>query len=208
MRIVTARQQESWLATGRIVERDARGPKVVQLSDGRFLKIFHIRGATTLARLFPPAALFARNAELLKQQGIAAPQVSETLWLDKSAGLSACLYQPLEGCSLEQIFKQDPQQLERILPALARFIAQLHNKRIYFRSLHLGNILWLDNEEFGLIDFLDLHRKKLPLSDWHVQRNFRHLESYLQRREINNFPLSTLKGLYWAYADSYKVKRN
>ncbi|OEC32916.1 Phosphotransferase enzyme family protein [Pseudomonas cuatrocienegasensis] len=208
MRIVTAQQLESWLATGRIVERDARGPKVVQLSDGRFLKIFHTRRAAMLARLFPPALRFARNAELLKQQGIAAPHVSEAFWLDDQKGLSACLYEPLEGCSLEQILKQDPEQLERILPELARFIAQLHAKRIYFRSLHLGNILWLSKGEFGLIDFLDLRRKRLPLSGWHAQRNFRHLEGYLQRRKINNFPLSTLKGLYWAYANNCKTKKN
>lgn len=197
MRIVTAQELESWLASGKVLEKDARGPKVVRLCDGRFLKIFHTRRAAPLARLMPPAHRFARNAELLHQQGIAAPQVSEVLWLDRLKGLSACIYQPLPGSSLEQLFKDEPQSLEQLLPDLARFIAQLHARRIYFRSLHLGNILRMTNGQLGLIDFLDLRRKTLPLSRWLIRRNFRHLKSYLARSKIEHFPVEKLEQLYW-----------
>jgi RIO-like serine/threonine protein kinase len=172
----------------------------VRLSDGRFLKIFHTRRVAALARLLPAAQRFARNAELLRQQGIAAPHVSEVFWLDQQKGLSACLYQPLAGSSLEQILRDEPQRLEQLLPELADFIARLHARRIYFRSLHLGNILCLGNGQFGLIDFLDLRRKALPLSRWHVRRNFRHLENYLRRRKIKHFPLKKLEQLYWSTA--------
>ncbi|MEE4465231.1 toluene tolerance protein, partial [Azotobacter chroococcum] len=43
MRIVSAQELEKWLESGRVLEKDARGPKVVALDDGRFLKIFHTR---------------------------------------------------------------------------------------------------------------------------------------------------------------------
>ncbi len=200
MRSVSAEELQCWIAGGQVLERDARGPKVVHLSDGLFLKIFHTRKALPLARLMPPAQRFARNAALLHRQGVAAPVVTEALWLDRSKGLSACLYRPLAGQSLEQILQQDPKQLESLLPALARFILKLHAKRLYFRSLHLGNILHLGDNNFGLIDFLDLRQKALPLSRWHIQRNFRHLDSYLRRRKLTHFPIKTLEQFYWNHA--------
>lgn len=200
MRSVSAEELQRWIAGGQVLERDARGPKVVRLSDGRFLKIFYTRKAAPLARLMPPAQRFARNAELLHRLEIAAPQVTETFWLDQSKGLSACLYLPLAGKSLEQLLRDEPGQLEQLLPELSRFIAELHAKRLYFRSLHLGNILKVDQNHFGLIDFLDLRQKALPLTRWHVRRNFRHLENYLRRRKITHFPIKTLEQHYWNHA--------
>ena len=197
MRSVSVDELECWIAGGQVLERDARGPKVIRLSDGRFLKIFHTRRTVVLARLMPPAQRFARNAELLHRHGIAAPEILETFWLDRSKGLSACLYRPLAGQSLEQILRDAPHELEQTLPKLATFIAQLHAKRLYFRSLHLGNIIKTSESSFGLLDFLDLHQKILPLTKWHVQRNFRHLENYLQRRRITHFPIRKLEQLYW-----------
>lgn len=200
MRSVSVDELECWIAGGQVLERDARGPKVIRLSDGRFLKIFHTRRTVVLARLMPPAQRFARNAELLHRHDIAAPEILETFWLDRSKGLSACLYRPLAGQSLEQILRDGPHELESMLPAIAQFIALLHTKRLYFRSLHLGNIIHTGNHQFGLIDFLDLHPKLIPLTTWHVHRNFKHLEDYLRRHNISQFPIEKLKQLYWKYA--------
>lgn len=199
MRSVSAEEVQCWIDSGQVLERDARGPKVVRLSDGSFLKIFHTRKAAPLARLMPPAQRFERNAKLLHRQGIAAPRVIDLFWLDQRKGLSACLYLPLPGSSLELLLHKDPEQLEQLLPELAKFIAELHAKRLYFRSLHLGNILLLPQDHFGLIDFLDLHQKYLPLTRWHVRRNFHHLESYLRRRKITQFPIKKLEQLYLKY---------
>lgn len=210
MRSVSAEELQRWMSNGQVLERDARGPKVVHLSNGLFLKIFHTRKAIPLARLMPPAQRFARNAELLHRLGIAAPEIMETLWIDRSKGLSGCLYRPLAGQSLEQLLRQDAKQLELLLPALAQFILELHAKRLYFRSLHLGNILRVSDSEFGLIDFLDLRQKTLPLSRWQVQRNFRHLDNYLRRRRLTHFPIKTLEQLYWNHAkgNSSQIRAN
>lgn len=196
MRIVTAQELESWLASGEVLEKDARGPKVVALTNGLFLKIFHTRRHPLLARLQPAARRFARNAEHLLQTGTPAPQVQEVFWLDSSIGLSACLYHPLPGQSIEQLYRQAPQQVGTLLPSLARFIRQLHQRGIYFRSLHLGNILLLPDGRYGLIDILDLQLKRRALNGWLVQRNFRHLRNYLKRRKLNNFPLRELIAHY------------
>jgi hypothetical protein len=196
MRIVTAQELESWLTTGEVLEADARGPKVVALNDQLFLKIFHTRRNPILARLQPAAKRFSCNANLLHELGIAAPTVVDQFWIDRRRGLSGCLYQPLPGTSVDTLFRQSPDQLNEILPHLAAFIRSLHEKQLYFRSLHVGNILLLPGGEFGLIDFLDLKRKPLPLSTWHIQRNLRHLTSHLSRHKLKDFPAEELFRLY------------
>jgi hypothetical protein len=72
--------------------------------------------------------------------------------------------------------------------------------------LHLGNIIKIDENHFGLIDFLDLRQKTLPLTRWHVRRNFRHLENYLRRRKITNFPIQKLEQLYCNHAKKPLIK--
>lgn len=196
MQTIAAGQIESWLAEGRVLEKDGRGPKVVALADGRFLKIFHTRRHPLLARLQPAARRFARNTRRLNALGIPAPTVSELFWIDRSKGLSACLYEPLPGQSIEQMLRADPTCAAQLLEPLANFIRDLHRQGIYFRSLHLGNILLLPEGTFGLIDVLDLRFKHAPLGAWLVKRNLRHLDSYLRRSPLQGFSMEELRARY------------
>jgi serine/threonine protein kinase len=196
MRIVTAQELESWLAGGKVLEKDGRGPKVVELNNGLFLKIFHTRRHPLLARMQPAAKRFAKNADRLILKGIAAPKVVELFWLDRKSGLSGCLYEPLPGQSFEQIYTSNPQLALELLDSLAQFIHHLHRQGIYFRSLHLGNILQLPDGNYGLIDILDLQQKSSPLNAWQVNRNFQHLKHYLKRKKLDSFPTSRLIQIY------------
>ncbi len=196
MRIVSAHELEKWLEDGRVLEKDGRGPKVVALEDGRFLKIFHTRRHPLLARLQPAARRFSRNAEQLAGKGVGTPEVLETFWLNRETGLSGCLYQPLPGISVEQLYRQEPQGIGELLPELAGFIRHLHELGIYFRSLHLGNIIRMPDGRFGLIDILDLQCRHGALSAWQVKRNLEHLRRYLERRKLTDFPFDALCQLY------------
>lgn len=196
MRIVSANELQQWLTLGRVIEQDGRGPKVVALDDGQLLKIFRPRRRFWLVRLRPQAKRFAENAERLNNLGIRAPRVSDIGWLERTTATSFCLYSPLAGQSLDRLFQQERQQFLDLLPQLARFIRELHTKGVYFRSLHLGNILLLPKGGFGLIDFLDLRIKRRPLSRTLVRRNLQHLRSYLKRSGIEDFPWTELQSLY------------
>lgn len=205
MRIVTARELQDWLEHGTVLEKDSRGPKVVLLRNGLILKIFHTRRHPWLARITPPAERFAQNAATLEKQGIPAPEIVEALWLDRGKGLSACTYQPLPGTSLETLLREEPTQMDNLIPELATFIFRLHQQGIYFRSLHLGNVLLLPGGGFGLIDFLDLIKKRRRLNDWEAKRNLDHLRRYLQRRKISGFPIDRLIDNYSATARSFQA---
>ncbi len=196
MRIVSAEQLQCWIDGGQVLERDARGPKVIALESGLFLKIFYTRRHPLLARLQPAAQRFANNAQSLNARGIMAPQVADLFWIDRGRGLSGCLYEPLPGESVEQIFCSDAQRGLQLLKSLAVFIRRLHHQGIYFRSLHLGNILKLPDGNYGLIDILDLHYKCRPLNRWQIKRNFQHLRDYLKRKQLDNFPIEQLLAFY------------
>lgn len=196
MRIVTANEWQQWLAQGEVLEKDGRGAKVIRLSDERLLKVFRPRRRLWLARLLPQARRFRRNAAQLLSMGIRVPLVGECFWIDKSLAVSGCLYIPLPGRSLEQVYRQSRSEFESVLPAFAAFVHSLHQRGIYFRSLHLGNVLLLPDGGFGLIDFLDVYFKRGPLSPRLVKRNLAHLQSYLQRSHINDFPWISLHDAY------------
>tara|TARA_R110001592_G_scaffold363352_2_gene684792 strand:- start:58669 stop:58977 length:309 start_codon:yes stop_codon:yes gene_type:complete len=75
---------------------------------------------------------------------------------------------------------------------LGKFIRDLHEKGIYFRSLHLGNIVLTPENQFGLIDISDMKFYRKPLSKNRRLRNFKHCSRYLEDNEkmsnyINEF---------------------
>lgn len=196
MRIVTAKQWQQWQARGEVLEQDVRGPKVLRLDDGQILKLFRPRRRLWLARLLPAAPRFARHAVQLQRRGVAVPQVGECFWLDRAQAVSGCLYAPLPGRSLEQIWKESRAAFDALLPAFAAFIRSLHQRGIYFRSLHLGNVLLLPDGGFGLIDFLDLRLYRSALPARLVRRNLAHLQGYLERNRITGFPWQALQAAY------------
>lgn len=198
MRIVTVNELQDWLRQGELLEKDSHGPKVVRLPDGTLLKIFRSRRNPLLARLSPDARRFAERASRLQSLGIRTPEIRELLWLDRGKAVSACLYQPLAGQPLDKLFRDARNEFDQRLPQLASYILKLHRLGIYFRSLHLGNILLSPDGDFGLIDFLDLHFKSRPLGRPLVRRNFRHLHRYLVRRNVANFPWNELQAAYEA----------
>jgi len=196
MRIVTANQLQLWLDQSEVLEKDGRGPKVLRLQEGQLLKIFRPRRRIWLARLKPQAERFGINATRLKSLGIPAPQVSENLWIDPGSAVSACLYSPLAGESIDKLYYRDRATFEAQLRELAAFVSELHAKGVYFRSLHLGNILRLPEGCYGLIDFLDIRFKRSALSPRLVRRNLMHLHSYLQRSKITDFPWAAFNDAY------------
>ena len=149
MRIVTANELQDWLSQGELLEKDSHGPKVVRLPDGSLLKIFRSRRNPLLARLRPDARRFAERAERLQALGIATPDIRECAWIDRHAAVSACLYAPLAGLPLDKLFRDQRDEFDRRLPQLAAYILKLHRLGIYFRSLHLGNVV---PENFTLSD--------------------------------------------------------
>ncbi|SDS88411.1 lipopolysaccharide kinase InaA family protein [Pseudomonas oryzae] len=187
---------------GQILEADGLGPKVYQLGNGLILKIFRQRRLFSSATLFPYARRFIRNAQRLEAAGIAT--ISPVQYFDlPEKRTTAVLYRPLPGATVAQLVRNG--QLEpAIIRDLAHFIRHLHEKGIYFRSLHIGNIVRTPDQRWGLIDIADMSFRRKSLSRALIERNFRHFKRQLDRFCAHyrcEFPWQALREAYEA-ADS------
>lgn len=178
MKKISPEAFNAWTQGADVIERDGHGEKVLRLSDGTFVKLFRRKSWLSKTVLFPPAKRFAENADELRKLGIPCPCVLGLYRLAKPYR-SIVHYQPLEGSTLRQLLNEQPslEQVE-VFAELAAFISLLHDAGVYFRSLHLGNIVRAPDGQLGLIDISDMRCLGKPLSKWMRSRNYQHLLRY------------------------------
>lgn len=166
-----------------VTAADEHGDKVLLLKDGTYLKLFRVKRLFTSARLFPYWRRFEKNAEALHALGVPTLKVIESIRLPE-IDRTAVHYEPLPG----NILREVPDFDARLVSRLGAFIKELHDKGVYLRSMHLGNVVLTPEDELGLIDIADMKvyggalRKGLRL------RNLHHLWRYEQdRRAISPY---------------------
>lgn len=182
----------------RILEEDGFGPKVYQLPNGEMLKLFRRKRLFSSALLRPHSQRFCANAAALQERGIPTLQPLQTYQLDDPAW-TAVRYRPLPGQTLSQLLREEHELWPILLPELARFINQLHQSGVYFRSLHLGNIVRTPEGHLGLIDIADLQARSRPLAGHLIRRNREHFEKYLRKEGL---PVDATK--LWANCDGLR----
>ncbi len=169
---------ERLLSHAEVLERDKFGDKVLRLDSGFFLKLFRVKRVISFKRLYPEYLRFSLHASRLINLGIPTVTVIEPVKVPH-LNRTGVLYDPLEGRTLRQV-AADGGVTSKLAERLGGFIATLHEKGVYFRSLHLGNIILGPDEELGLIDVADM--RIFPWSLWKntCVRNFHHLLRYPQ----------------------------
>jgi hypothetical protein len=182
----------------RILEQDSFGPKVYQLRDGNMLKLFRRKRLLSSALLRPHSRRFCANATALQALGIPTLQPLYLYRLGDPAW-TAVLYRPLPGETLSQLLRENDLSWMTLQPELARFINHLHASGVYFRSLHLGNIVRTPNGQLGLIDIADLQIRRRPLSENLIRRNRAHFDKYLRKE---GFPFDSAS--LWACCDDIR----
>ncbi|ALI01946.1 3-deoxy-D-manno-octulosonic acid kinase [Pseudomonas sp. FW306-02-F02-AA] len=177
----------------RVLEADSFGPKVFLLPDGNILKLFRRKRLLSSALFRPYSKRFIDNAARLEKLGIPTLQTLTLHQLD-TPGMTAVLYRPLPGETLRQLADKNGFDWQQTLPALTAFIRELHAAGVYFRSLHLGNIVVTPGNQFGLIDVADMRFLRGPLPQHLVKRNLQHFARYIDREKLNeSFPMQTLE---------------
>lgn len=161
------------------LEHDGKGPKVLRLQDGNILKLFRKRRLLSSETLKPYAKRFADNAKHLRQLGVPSPKVIAIYRLRDLINGSAVHYIPLPGETLRHALSTAlPDERRRLVELFGQLLSQLHEHGVYFRSIHLGNVLRLPDNSLGLIDIADMsiRRKALPLPM--RKRNLKHMRRY------------------------------
>jgi len=185
----------------RILEQDSFGPKVYRLRDGNMLKLFRRKRLLSSALLRPHSRRFCANAIALQALGIPTLQPLHLYRLD-DPNWTAVLYRPLPGDTLSQLLRDEGISWTELRLELARFINRLHANGVYFRSLHLGNIVRTPEGQLGLIDIADLKNRRRPLGARLVRRNREHFDKYLRKE---GFPFDSAS--LWACCEATRAGR-
>ena len=180
MRRISAAQLSALLEGAKTIEEDGLGVKVARLQGGDFLKLYRRKRLLSSDLWNLPAQRFADNAQGLLRLGITAPNVLDVLMISQCR-LSAVRYQPLPGDTLrDQLRQQDAAARTELVAKFGTFLGELHQQGVYFRSLHLGNVLLLPDGTFGLIDLSDMKLEGGPLASWKRRRNLQHILRYAE----------------------------
>jgi len=182
MRKITASALKQLIAESRLLEADGIGPKVVEAPNGKIIhKLFRRKRWLSSALFYPYAVRFANNARRLDSLGFNTVKVLEIAHC-RSCGYHLLSYEKVSGCSMRDLIKEAATKEQFI--ELGEFIAQLHHQGVYFRSLHLGNVLKDDDNQLVLIDIADMQFFRRPLSPSQRLRNFRPLLNRLDDRQL------------------------
>lgn len=180
MQYLHREEYDDWRKGAVVLERDGHGEKVLCLADGTFLKLFRRKSWLSKTAFYPPAKRFSVNAAELERLHIPCPKVIKLYWM-ASPYRSVVHYDPLPGSTLRDLLKNDLSADQQSLFArFSEFIVKLHDLGIYFRSLHMGNVVITPDNQFGLIDISDMRCLRRPLSSRMRARNYQHLLRYAE----------------------------
>lgn len=160
------------LDIAQVLQYDRYGIKVAQLPSGAVVKLFRRQRRLSSAAWAPAAQRFVNNATALARLGIPTVQVRRLFYCPERARYGV-VYRPLVGSVLRESLSTPARDAD--WNVLARFVAELHQRGVYFRSLHSGNIVCLPRGGFGLIDVADLRVSTARLGVLRRARNLRPL---------------------------------
>lgn len=180
MEILTSEQYENICRSTKVLQEDSHGVKLLALPNGsQFIKIFRRKKLISSTLLKPYAKRFRDNAKRLNQLGIPTVKVNKVCYC-RPQKRHLIFYLPLPGTDMRGLLSR-PIDNEKtpMLEKFARLLANLHEKGIYFRSIHFGNIIVSpDQKHLSLIDIADIKFYSSPLNMKRRLRNFKHFLRY------------------------------
>lgn len=157
-----------------VIEKDGFGDKVLILKDGTFLKLFRRKRLISSAAFWPYAQRFADNADKLAKLGIPCPHVIRVFRVP-SIQRDIVHYHPLPGVTLRQIRDGKAEGPANLREQFMEFVEHVQQLGIYFRSMHLGNVVLTPEGSLGLIDISDMRIRRRALSSHLRKRNWAHI---------------------------------
>ena len=184
-----------------VLTDDEHGRKVLELTDHSIIKLFRVKRLISQATIYSPARRFAKNVNKLIKLNIPTVSLID-LYNISSIKRTSVHYHQLEGITVRE-YLQSASETDIFLAELGKFLAKLHDKGIFFRSAHFGNIIVTPDQQFGLIDVADMNISRFSLDIFKRLRNIKHFfriaediefiqqnqlieESYLQHCKIKS----------------------
>ena len=182
MKKLTVLDYNKLVANSSILSGDDYGPKVLKLSTGYFAKFFRVKKILSSAWIYPYSKRFANNVAKLEKLNILTIKAFDTYKV-KHKKRDMVLYEPIDGVMIRKAFELCSDK-KKLVIFLAHFWATLHERGVFFRAVHFGNIILTENKDLGLIDVDDMFFQKKALSLSKRIRNIKHLLRYKEDRKI------------------------
>ncbi|MGB1581756.1 MAG: hypothetical protein ACPHER_09650 [Nevskiales bacterium] len=191
---------EQLIAGAKVLERQDGGLSALKTPDNRLIKVWQRRGGLSSDRIRPYSKRFADNCRRLNERGIPAPVIQERFRI-RETGEHVLIYPLLPGLSLDKVAKQGELPVEE----LAGLYARLHQAGVLFRSIHLGNVLQLDDGRLGLIDVTDCWFFSRPLGSRFRAQNIGYAWEY--RGDHVHFTDAVRRQMLEVYLDEANLGR-
>ena len=179
---ITKYEYSDLLEKNEVLERDPWGVKVLETPDKKILKIFRLKRLFSSAYFYPYALRFKHNAAFLEKKGVKTVDVENIVYC-MGVQRHVLSYKKVMGQPVSSAIEKS-QDSKALLKKLISFVTSLHSKGIYFRSLHLGNIIMEPDGTFVLIDISDMRFFPHKLTINQRIRNWKHVLKNEFEREI------------------------
>lgn len=198
----------------KVIEQDGFGDKVMILQDGTFLKLFRRKFLIRSAFIRPYAQRFADNANKLEKLGITCPSIIQVYRIP-SIKRDAVHYHPLPGTTLRDLYRDDLEYPADLRERFLKFVNHIQDLGVYFRSIHLGNVVLTPEGKMGLLDISDMKIFRRSLSQRqrkknceYIARNNNELEWLAPVQILQNFEKKGFEQLNRKVAKSVKKNSN
>ncbi|MCK4507497.1 MAG: hypothetical protein KAU27_03080, partial [Desulfuromonadales bacterium] len=197
MKFFSLNEYNELVARSVVLEQDRHGIKVLQTPEGMIVKFFRQKRLLSSALFKSYASRFVDNARSLTKLGIKTVEVEDVLYC-KPIKRTLVFYQPVPGQTLRDVM-QSQAHANNVMEKFIVFLAELHDKGVFFRSIHLSNIIVSDCfDALGLIDIVDMKINRKGLSPDMRIRNFRHLTRYkVDQESIRAFGIDRFMDVYF-----------
>ena len=162
------------------------------------IKIFNVRGYISSGFFNTYASRIIKNSIKLKEHEISSIEITSELAFQYNNRLSGVSYRYIPGKTYRDLGNKITKEM---ITDLAKYISIIHKKGIYFRAMHLGNIL-LHNKKLFLIYIAQIHFYPWSLFIFTRARAFRRMIKY--QDDIKHFGLINYKNLISEYMVSSK----
>ena len=154
----------------KLVKRTRTKIRLLLSQDNNIIKHIYKRKLLSSSTIWPYITRFIKNAKYLKSKNISVPNV-HAAYFYPTLNCYILIYDYVEQPTLHNIAKNDDFSF---FPKLAKFITELHAMGVFFKDIHLDNIIMNDNE-FTLLDLESLQYQRRPLTLRQRARNLAHL---------------------------------
>lgn len=170
MKTLGREQLSQFIRENKLLDGTIERPGIMLTPAGEIVKSFYRRKIISTATFFPQAHQFQASGLKLIKRDIPAPVVKEIIYCE-DIPVHMVIYDRLEGVDVRELCGSTGVGCLSQLPG---YLAHLHDLGVYFRAIHLGNIL-IYGDVISLVDISDLSVANSSLGIFKRARNLAHL---------------------------------